>query len=191
MDWYLMVWSKYAEFDGRSRRSEYWMFALFNTLILIALVIVGCAGIAATMYHDNGIGGVLFIPFVLYILAAIIPSLAVAVRRFHDIGKSGWMILLFAVLGIIPIVGLIASIIQIVMLCQDSDPGTNQYGPNPKFPEQAFGVLSGSAGFTSMGLPLGAQPQPPTVGSNFGFCRGCGIRLKDASPFCGNCGGRV
>jgi uncharacterized membrane protein YhaH (DUF805 family) len=187
MNWYLMVWKKFAEFDGRSRRKEYWMFALFNFLAAIALGAIGGVGVAVSKDY----GGLLFIPFGIYFLAVIIPGLAVSVRRFHDTGKSGWLVLVFFLVGLIPFIGIIGAIIQIVFMCQDSDPGTNQYGPNPKFPEQAFGVLSGSAGFTSMGLPLGAQPQPPTVGSNFGFCRGCGIRLKDASPFCGNCGGRV
>jgi hypothetical protein len=97
--------------------------------------------------------------------------------------------LVFILVGLIPFIGIVGTIIQIVFMCQDSDPGPNEYGPNPKFPEQAFGVFAGSGGFTSMGL--GAQPQPPTVESSFGFCSSCGIRLKDASPFCSNCGGRV
>ncbi|MGO9643077.1 MAG: DUF805 domain-containing protein [Candidatus Acidiferrales bacterium] len=187
MHWYLMVWRKYAEFAGRSRRKEYWMFVLFNSLAIIALAAIGGAGIA--MSEDYG--GLLFIPFGIYLLAAFIPTLAVSVRRLHDSGKSGWLILVFFLVGFIPFVGLVASIVQIVIMCQDSDPGTNQYGPNPKFPELAG--AAGYAGFTSMGLGLGAQPQmqPPAVEGNFGFCRSCGIRLKDASPFCGTCGGRV
>jgi len=139
MDWYLDVWRKYAEFDGRSRRKEYWMFALFNFLIVMALAIVGVFGIAS-MEHGSGIGGVLFIPLALYFLAFIIPGLAVHVRRFHDIGKSGWMVLLFMVLGIIPLVGFIAAIVQLVWLCTDSDPGTNEYGPSPKYPDLAGAV---------------------------------------------------
>lgn len=151
MHWYLMVWRKYAEFAGRSRRKEYWMFVLFNALAVLALIAIGVAGIA--MSEDYG--GLLFIPFGIYLLATIIPGLAVAVRRLHDSGRSGWLMLVFFLVGLIPFIGLIGGIIQIVFMCQDSDPGTNRYGPNPKFPELAG--AAGYAGFTSMGL--GAQPQ--------------------------------
>ena len=187
MNWYLMVWRRYAEFDGRSRRTEYWMFVLFNFLAILVLALIGGVGLAISQDY----GGVLFIPLGIYVLATVIPGLAVGVRRFHDTGRSGWLLLVFMLVGMIPFIGLIGAIIQIVFLCQDSNVGTNQYGPNPKLPEQAVGVFAGSVGFTSMGIGLGAQPQPPTVQSNFGFCHSCGIRLKDASPFCGNCGGRV
>jgi uncharacterized membrane protein YhaH (DUF805 family) len=189
MDWYLMVWRRYAEFAGRSRRKEYWMFVLFNFLAVTALIVIGGLGVA---FIDNGsgIGGILFVPLGIYFLAAFIPSLAVAVRRFHDTGKSGWLLLVFFLVGLIPFIGLIGAVIQIVIMCQDSDPGTNQYGPNPKFPELAG--AAGYAGFTSMGPGFGAQPQmqPPAAEGDFGYCRNCGIRLKDASPFCVNCGGR-
>jgi len=78
----------------------------------------------------------------------------------HDTGKSGWLVLVFFLVGPDPFIGIIGAIIQIVFMCQGSDPGTNQYGPNPSF-RAGFGCLYGSAGFfTSMGLPLGAQPQP-------------------------------
>ena len=66
MEWYLMVWRKYAEFDGRARRQEYWMFILFNLLALIALAVVGGIGIAINHHY----GVVLFLPFSLYWLAA-------------------------------------------------------------------------------------------------------------------------
>jgi uncharacterized membrane protein YhaH (DUF805 family) len=185
MDWYLMVWRKYAEFSGRSRRKEYWMFVLFNFLAILALAALGGVGIAISEDY----GGFLFVPLGIYVLAVIIPSLSVAVRRFHDIGKSGWMILLFFALGFIPIVGFIAAVIQIVMLCQDSDPGVNQYGPNPKFPEQAAGMFAGSAGFTTM--ELGAQPQPLTGENSSVFCKGCGEKIMDGSSFCSRCGTHI
>jgi len=184
MDWYLMVWRKYAEFDGRSRRTEYWMFVLFNFLAILVLCVVGGVGLAL-IDKGSGAGGVLFIPLGIYILAAMIPSIAVAVRRLHDSGKSGWLLLLLMVLGIIPIIGFIASVVQIVLMCQDSDPGMNQYGPNPKYRELA-GMALGNAGFTSMGL--GGQPQPFTGANNFGFCKNCGAPLKDATTFCSSCG---
>jgi uncharacterized membrane protein YhaH (DUF805 family) len=187
MDWYLMVWRKYAEFDGRSRRTEYWMFTLINFLIVLALFALGGAGIAIS--QDSG--GVLFIPLGIYILAVIIPGITVSVRRLHDTGKSGWLLLLFGVLGIIPIVGFISGIVQLVFLCTDSDPGINEYGPNPKYPELA-GMIAGYGGFTAMGL--GAQPQPfidPNAGNRMGFCRNCGAGLPSGSRFCSGCGAHI
>jgi len=185
MDWYLMVWTKYAQFDGRSRRTEYWMFTLFNLLVFFALAVVGALGMAL-IDKGSGIGGVLFVPLGLYFLAVLIPGLAVSVRRLHDSGKSGWLLLLLGVLGIIPLIGLIASVIQIVFMCQDSNPGMNQYGPNPKFPEMAAGVFAGSAGYAPMAF--GEQPQPFPAASDLKICGKCGARAPNASTFCGFCG---
>lgn len=185
MDWYLMVWRRYADFDGRSRRTEYWMFALFN--FLAAIVLGGIGGIG-TAFIDNGsgAGAVLFIPLGLYMLAGIIPGLAVAVRRLHDTGKSGWLLLLFAVIGIIPFIGFIGGVIQIVIMCLDSDPGVNQYGPNPKFPEQTAGIYAGNAGMNSMGF--GSMPLTPVGETHIRLCKNCGAQTNAASQFCSNCG---
>jgi uncharacterized membrane protein YhaH (DUF805 family) len=119
MEWYLLVLKRYAEFSGRSRRKEYWMFTLYNTVIYLVLYI---AGLVTLMRSD--IYMVFFGLVFLYALAVLVPSLAVAVRRLHDTGKSGWFILI----GFIPVVG----IALIVLLCLDSAPGDNEYGPNPK-----------------------------------------------------------
>jgi uncharacterized membrane protein YhaH (DUF805 family) len=188
MDWYLMVWSKFAEFDGRSRRTEYWMFVLINFVVIAVLAIVGGLGVAF-MDHGSGIGAVLFVPMGLYVLATIIPGLAVSVRRLHDSGKSGWLLLLLSVLGIIPVIGFIASIAQIVLMCQDSDPGMNQYGPNPKSPAQAFGAFAGNVRFAPMAAA--AQPQPFAGVNDFRICGKCGAKLHDASSFCSACGAQA
>jgi uncharacterized membrane protein YhaH (DUF805 family) len=119
MNWYLMVLKKYAEFSGRSRRKEYWMFALFNMLIFVVLEILG------VVLRENALGKVILGLLFIYALAILIPGLAVTVRRLHDTGKSGWMILL----GLIPIIG---GIIVLVFTVLDSTPGANEYGPNPK-----------------------------------------------------------
>jgi uncharacterized membrane protein YhaH (DUF805 family) len=119
MDWYLMVWKKYAEFSGRSRRKEYWMFALFNCVFCLPLYIL------AIVFHENALGSIFLGLYFIYVLAILVPGLAVTVRRLHDTGKSGWMILIC----LIPIVG---GIILLVFTVLDSDPGPNQYGPNPK-----------------------------------------------------------
>ncbi|MGD0682512.1 MAG: DUF805 domain-containing protein [Terracidiphilus sp.] len=119
MNWYLMVWNKYAQFSGRSRRKEYWMFTLFNCLIYLPLYILGL------VFHENVVGTIFLCLCIIYCLAIIVPALAVTVRRLHDTGKSGWMILLC----LIPIIG---GIIVFVFTVLDSDPGPNEYGPNPK-----------------------------------------------------------
>jgi uncharacterized membrane protein YhaH (DUF805 family) len=107
------VLGKYADFSGRARRSEYWFWTL--AVVLGYLVAVILAAIAKPF---------LYLAFLAY-LAILLPSLAVAVRRLHDTGKSGWLILL----GLIPLVG---GIILLVFTVSDSTPGDNQYGPNPK-----------------------------------------------------------
>jgi uncharacterized membrane protein YhaH (DUF805 family) len=185
MEWYLMVWRKYAEFNGRARRQEYWMFILFNLLAIIALAVVGGIGIAIN--HDYGV--VLFLPFSLYWLAAIIPAIAVTVRRFHDTGRSGWILLLFVGLGIIPVVGLISSIIQIVFLCQDSVPGTNEYGPSPKYPDQFPAVYAANMPYRSTGLYAPPPSAPAAVdGPAITFCKTCRTMLNPGSRYCSTCG---
>jgi uncharacterized membrane protein YhaH (DUF805 family) len=113
MNWYIDVLKKYAVFTGRARRKEYWMFALFN--LIIAVVIALIEGVI----ESNGL------LVNLYSLAVLLPSLAVSVRRLHDTGRSGW----FLLLALIPVIG---SIVLLVFMVQDSKPGENLYGPNPK-----------------------------------------------------------
>ena len=119
MEWYLKVLRQYADFSGRARRKEYWMFTLFNVIFgIAAMVLDNVLGIAM---GEIGYGPL----YAIYALAMLIPGLAVAVRRLHDVGKSGWMILV----ALIPLVG---AIWLLVLMVKDSDPGENGYGPNPK-----------------------------------------------------------
>lgn len=118
MKYYLAVLKNYAGFSGRARRKEYWMFALFNFIFLIVAMILD--NVLGTTIEEVGYGLIYF----LYVLAVLIPSIAVTVRRLHDIGKSGWMFLIL----LIPIIGAIWLLVLMVM---DSDPRENQYGPNP------------------------------------------------------------
>jgi uncharacterized membrane protein YhaH (DUF805 family) len=118
MNWYVEVLKKYAVFEGRARRSEYWFFFLFNFLISLGIsIVVGVLSSAAGVDLS-------FLSFV-YALAVLIPSIAVAVRRLHDTDRSGWWILI----SLIPCVG---TIILLVFLVQDSTPGPNRFGANPK-----------------------------------------------------------
>jgi uncharacterized membrane protein YhaH (DUF805 family) len=113
VDYYTGVLKKYVDFSGRARRAEYWMFVLISTLISIGLSIVDSI---------LGSGGILE---GIYGLAVLLPGIAVAVRRLHDTNRSGWWLLI----GLIPILGWIA---LLIFLIQDSDPGDNKYGANPK-----------------------------------------------------------
>ncbi len=119
MNWYLLALKKYAEFSGRSQRSEYWFFVLFYFLIAVVLSIVDVSAGFTSLHTGIGLFSALFM------LAMFIPSLAVGVRRLHDIGRTGWWILI----GLIPFVGWI---VLLIFAVQDSQPGTNEYGPNPK-----------------------------------------------------------
>lgn len=119
MKYYIKALQNYANFNGRSRRKEYWNFVLFNILFGIAAIIVDI--ILGTSKNVVGYGTV----YMLYTLAVLLPGIAVAVRRLHDIGKSGWWILI----SLVPIIG---GIWLIVLLATDSEPIENEYGPNPK-----------------------------------------------------------
>ncbi|MDP5076762.1 MAG: DUF805 domain-containing protein [Nonlabens sp.] len=118
------VFNKYADFSGRARRSEYWYWQLFHFIVVIILYVPMIIGIAT----ENEVFSIPFsILILLYVLATMIPSLAVIVRRLHDTGRSGWNYFI----SLIPFVG---TIILLVWLCEDSKHGTNQWGPNPKVP---------------------------------------------------------
>lgn len=118
MNWYMAVIKNYAGFSGRARRKEYWMFVLFNAIIAVVLAILDNA--MGTM-SESGYG----ILSGLYSLGVLVPSIAVGVRRLHDIGKSGWWLFI----SLVPLIG---TIWLLVLLATDSQAGTNQYGTNPK-----------------------------------------------------------
>jgi len=121
MNWYLQVLKKYAAFDGRAQRKEYWYFVLFNFIISLVLgIIEGLADIAPEEDYS--------ILALIYGLFILLPSIGVSIRRLHDTGSSGWWLLL----NIIPVIG---SIILLVIMISDSQEGTNQYGPSPKLVE--------------------------------------------------------
>lgn len=105
MNYYLKVLQNYAIFSGRAGRSEYWYFVLINFVISIAIGFIG--GIIGTSIVSN-----------IFTLAVLVPSIAVGVRRMHDVGKSGWFLL-------IPIYNLI-------LACTDGVKGDNEYGADPK-----------------------------------------------------------
>lgn len=127
MNWYLKVLRNYAVFNGRSRRKEYWMFLLFQLIFAaIAGIIDNILGTTFKIGEQNLPYGYLYL---IYSLAVFLPGLAVSVRRLHDVGKSGW----FLLIALIPIIG---AIWLLVLFITDSNPGENEYGSNPK--EEAF-----------------------------------------------------
>lgn len=159
MKWWLLCIKKYVTFEGRARRREYWMFVLFN-LIFVALTTL----LDTLLFGASAAGADLFVaaqaPYLtmLYSLFIFLPSLAVVVRRLHDIGRSGWWLVgyygLTIVCTILIVIGVtmavvgksfgavlwggallalfVAAVWMLVWLCCNSQPGTNEYGPNPK-----------------------------------------------------------
>lgn len=119
MNWYFDVLRKYAVFNGRSRRREYWYYFLINFLIITALLLIDDQ--LGWINQEAGMGVLSGI----YALAVLIPGIAVAVRRLHDSDRTGWWVLI----ALIPIIG---PIVLIFFLIQDSTPGENRFGPNPK-----------------------------------------------------------
>lgn len=117
MKWYLkVVRDNYANFKGRARRKEYWMFALFHIIFAYGgMLILGFLAVAME-------SPLIILLIYIYLLATMIPSLAVGVRRMHDVGKSGWYLL-------IPIYSFILAVTE-------GDAGSNEYGPDPKAPNK-------------------------------------------------------
>lgn len=119
MNWYLKVLKQYTDFSGRARRTEYWMFVLFNIIFTVIAVILD--NITGMAIPELGYGPL----YGLYTLGVLIPGIAVAARRLHDVGKSGWMLLIV----LIPLIG---GIWLFVLMVTDSAAGNNKWGANPK-----------------------------------------------------------
>ena len=121
MNWYLKALKEhYADFKGRARRKEYWMFVLFQSIfVIVAIILDSILGLSFTPEIPYG-----WI-YILFGLLTFIPSLSIAVRRLHDVGKSGWWYL-------IVFVPLIGPIWLLVLFCSDSENKPNQWGDNPK-----------------------------------------------------------
>ena len=128
---------KYAQFSGRASRREYWLFAIFNNILCIIAAVVAGLAIADDNEDLLALVGVCYIFGALFL---VIPNISVAVRRCHDVGKSGWWILTV----LIPCVGWI---FYLMAVCAPSQLNDNQYGPNPNGsnPDEAWPVVVGIA----------------------------------------------
>ena len=122
MEWALLPLKRYADFSGRSRRKEYWMFILGVIVIAIVLSII------ESILGLSGMVGGVYGPLTLILgLALIVPGIAVQVRRFHDQDKSGW----FVLLSLIPFLG---GLVVLVFMCLEGTKGPNRFGADPKDP---------------------------------------------------------
>lgn len=119
MKWYLKVLKNYLQFTGRASRQEYWMFVLFNMIFVMVAVVLD--NLFGSTIGELPYGVVYFV----YAFAIMLPSIAVSIRRLHDIGKSGFMILV----SFIPIAG---GIWLLILLCKASEAGSNIYGSAPE-----------------------------------------------------------
>jgi uncharacterized membrane protein YhaH (DUF805 family) len=124
VSWFIVAWQRATDFSGRSRRKEYWYFSLLNAAVFFILAFVAVA-LDWLVFGEGHKGAITFFVVALYGLAAFVPTLAVTVRRLHDIGKSGW----WYFIGFIPIIG---GIILFIFTLLDSEPYANQWGLDPK-----------------------------------------------------------
>lgn len=112
MNWYMKVMQEYFNVQGRARRKEYWMF------FLVYLLIVMVAAVLGNLLNSPAATSVVA-------LIHVVPAITVGVRRLHDIGRSGWWLLI----GMVPVIGWIIALYWAV---QPGDSGSNAYGPDPK-----------------------------------------------------------
>lgn len=213
------AFSQYASFRGRATRSEYWFFWLFRVIVGNVVLFPLTEALDLAIYIPISLDETyaINIPNLLWNLAIFLPSLALSVRRLHDIDKSGWVILC----GFVPIIG---QIILLVFYQRDSQPGQNQYGvslkyPNPPqpnggwypqgqyqqipYPQNQYAQLQYNQQYqyrqpqytqqyqqpqSKATAPQNRAPKNPAAGDFGGICLSCGARRVENSRFCTSCG---
>ena len=165
MNYYLQAFRQYADFSGKASRKEFWMFFLFNSITIFVLyLIIGFANLRTynpDAITSDGVSPLPVLLLLLYVLATFIPNLAITVRRLHDAGESGKMILI----SLIPFVGIIW---LLVLLCRDSVAGTSEYGASYSENE----IYTGKE--TSVLYPHCNSP----IDADAVFCENCGNKIK-------------
>lgn len=126
LNWWLLGWKRINDLSGRSRRKEYWMLVCGNSLIFLGLILFIMI-LESVLGEDAARGPVGAIALIATpaILAMVVVTFVATVRRLHDIGRSGWWVLL----RFVPVAG---DLIMLIFMLLDSQPGKNQWGPNPK-----------------------------------------------------------
>ena len=181
MFWYLEVMKKYAVFEGRARRKEYWMFQLVNFVILFPIMAVGIAGIIMQPRTQRLVWVIpLFLIIFVYSLATVVPSLAVSIRRLHDADLSGWWLLI----SLVPMGGIVVFVFHVM----DGTPGPNRYGPNPKGVASSAGQYGAYETLAMAQAAANATATQPAIKAFQGFCTRCGTGLVPGSRFCMSCG---
>lgn len=156
MEWMLMPYRRlYVLIAGRASRQEYWMFVLFNFLIVLGLAAVFLlffGGLAALNPQDiasSALAGgsivliiLLIIPIYAWALLTMVAGFAVTIRRFHDLGLSGWLYLVFMIVGMIPLLNILSGLALLVMMCIKGTNGPNKFGDDPTQPDAGASVFS-------------------------------------------------
>ena len=143
MEWMLLPFRRYAEFAGRSCRREYWMFALLSGVVYALAAILmfagGLFGLAQNSANFSSLTPLFYLGLaiaIIFFLAALVPSIAVTVRRLHDRNLSGWWYLGVIVLGQIPYLGFLINIAFLVFMVMPGDNGPNRFGADPLDPSR-------------------------------------------------------
>lgn len=134
-----LFFSRYVDFQGRSRRAEYWWVFLAQFLFymiggFLFVILGGEFDVDSTVPEFDGSSLIIGLLFIVIWIGLIIPNIALNVRRFHDLGQTGWLVLVFALLSLLPIVGYLASLAQLIWYIFPGNSGPNKYGPDPKNP---------------------------------------------------------
>jgi uncharacterized membrane protein YhaH (DUF805 family) len=162
MDYFINPLKKYADFNGRASRKEYWMFFL---LVMIVAFILGIIEVILGIEPESD-GGILITIFQIFIF---LPSVSVAVRRMHDVNERGWLILI--------------PLINLILFCSAGTKGVNKFGPEPfNFASQTKGVVGT--------IPLQKNQSVQDL-SEKSTCSNCKNIIESNTKFCKNCGARL
>lgn len=139
MTWMFLPFKRAMDFSGRSCRREYWMFMVLKVicaaLLAVALTFTGVVAAAPIFSGRAGaalLGNVTAIAAIAaWLLIFLLPEIALTIRRWHDIGNSGWVIVVLMVWSLLPVIGFLGGIVHLVAMCLPGNKSANRYGPNP------------------------------------------------------------
>ncbi len=131
----------FVKFDGRAPRSEYWWNILFQAIVWVlcfaVMIISSEVPLSLMLQEDLGysemsiLGNIFAVIFIIFVLVNILPNIALAVRRFHDLDQTGWLVLVFFIVGLIPIIGSVLSLAQYIWYIFPGTNGPNKYDDDP------------------------------------------------------------